>query len=216
MAFVNANLHLRAGAPGDLTYTFDAVADTLLAVGAAGYFNNTDDAINLVAEDLIFVQAIDGNCWLRVSSVSSGIVTTQFAGGNLPVGIPSTNTASAPGPSAELAQDMAIGHYEVGTAVSSATRYVLPTPYAGAEMMVIGGDSGEELIVVDAGGSGATGVTYNATGDRRFTLNNEGEYFHVVGVSATRWRIQSMNYIATLSGSTAPNTAFARFLGGTA
>lgn len=213
MAFTNANLHLRAGAPGDLTYTYDAGSDTMLAVSAVGYFNNSDDDTNFVAEDVIWCQCTDGNIWLRVSSVSSGSVTTQFAGGNLPVGIPSTNTGTVS--SAELAQDMVSGHYEVGTSISTATRYALPTPYAGAEIIVTKNDSGTELITVDAGASGAVGVTYDSVGNRRFTLQAEGEYFHVVGVSATRWRIQSFNYLATLSGSTAHNTAFARFLGST-
>ena len=73
MAYTAGNLHLRAGAPGDLTYTYDAASDTMATVITSGYFNNTDDDLNLVADDLIFCQCTDGNMWLRVSAVSSQI-----------------------------------------------------------------------------------------------------------------------------------------------
>lgn len=186
MAFTNANLHLRAGAPGDLTYTYDAGSDTLATCLASGFFNNTDDNINLTAEDLIFVQATDGNCWLRVSSVSSGTVTTQWAGGNLPIGSPGTSSASA-------VKTLLVSHNEVGTSITKATRFVLPTVYAGAEVIVRKDDSGSAGIQFDAGGSGATGVTYDSVGNRVITLKTEGEGFHVVGASSSRWRIYNLN-----------------------
>src|SRR5574341_936395 len=47
MAFTAANLHLQPGAVGDMQYIYDAGSDTLATVIAAGYFNNTDDSINL-------------------------------------------------------------------------------------------------------------------------------------------------------------------------
>lgn len=196
MAYTAGALHLRAGAPGDLTYTYDAGSDTLATVVAAGYFNNTDDDLNLTVDDLIFVQATDGNCWLRVSAVSSGSVTTQFAGGNLPIQtMPGTGTAVA------LASAMAgVGQYEIGTSIGTATRFVLPTPYAGMEVRVQKMDSGSEIFAFDAGGSGATSIYIgNATvsQQRRLQLQTEGEYFHVVGVSTTRYRLASWNINAS-------------------
>ena len=196
MAFTASNLHLRAGAPGDLSYTYDAGSDAMATVIAAGYFNNTDDDINLVAEDRIWCQCTDGNMWLRVSSVSSGSVTTQFAGGNLPIQTFATGTA---GPLALLS----VGFYEVGTSIATASRNVLPTPYPGAEVMVRKVDSGTAPFNFDAGAcasdisiglGGGTGVTYDAVGNRRITMRYEGESFHVVGSSTSRWRIQSMNF----------------------
>ena len=196
MAYTAGNLHLRAGAPGDLTYTYDATSDTLATVVAAGYFNNDDDDLNMVADDLIFVQATDGNCWLRVSAVSSGSVTTQFAGGNLPIqSMPATGTAVA------LAAAMAgVGQYEIGTSIGTATRFALPTPYPGLEIRVQKMDSGSEIFAFDAGGSGATGIYIgNATisQQRRIQLQTEGDMFHVVGVSTTRYRLAGFNINAS-------------------
>ncbi|HDZ37857.1 MAG TPA: hypothetical protein ENH62_06175, partial [Marinobacter sp.] len=130
MAYTAGNLHLRAGAPGDLTYTYDATADTLATVATAGYFNNTDDDLNFVADDLIFVQAGDGNMWLRVSAISSGSVTTQFAGGNMPIQTVATGTAVT------LGAVMEVGNYDIGTSISTSTRNALRVPYPGAEINV--------------------------------------------------------------------------------
>lgn len=198
MAFNSANLHLRAGAPGDLSYTYDAGSDTLATVLAAGYVNNSDDDQNLTVDDLIFIQAADGNCWARVSAISSGSVTLQFAGGNLPIQtMPGTGTAVA------LASAMAAagGQYEIGTSIGTATRFVLPTPYPGGpEVRVQKMDSGSEIFAFDAGGSGATGI-YIGNGtvsqQRRLQLQTEAEYFHVVGVSTTRYRLTSFNINAS-------------------
>ena len=192
MAFVNAKLHLRAGAPGDLTYTYDATADTMATVATAGYFNNTDDDLNLTVDDLIWCQCGDGNMWQRVSAISSGSVTTQFAGGNLPIQTPGTGTAVA------IGVIMSVGYYEVGTSISTATRLGLPTPYPGAEVKVVKVDSGTEVMHFDAAGSvGATAVTYDGS-NRRIRLGVEGESFHVVGTSTTRWRIQSLVHHASV------------------
>jgi hypothetical protein len=200
MAYTAGNLHLRAGAPGDLSYTYDAGSDTLATVLTAGYFNNTDDDLVLTVDDLIFVQATDGNCWARVSAVSSGSVTLQFAGGNLPIQTAATGTA------AERAS-LLIGFYEIGSATAAgdctASRYVLPTPYPGAEVQVRRTDSGTLGRSFDAGGSatGETGITFDGVGNRRITLTREGEGFHVVGSSTTRWRIVGLDFQATDTSS---------------
>ena len=188
MAYTAGTLHLRAGAPGDLTYNHDAGSDTMATVLTAGYFNNTDDSLNLTVDDLIWSQCADGNFWHRVSAIASGSVTTQFAGGNLPLQTPATGT------DATLSAAMAVGHYEVGTSISTASRYVLPTPYAGAEVLVRKNDSGSQIFEFDAGGSGATGITYDSVGNRRISLRNEANGFHVVGVSTTRWRIYNLDW----------------------
>jgi hypothetical protein len=191
MAYTAGNLHLRAGAPGDLTYTYDAGSDAMATVAAAGYFNNTDDDLALVADDLIWCQCTDGNLWLRVSAVSSGSVTTQFAGGNLPLQTFATGTAVA------LGAEMAVGYYEIGTSIATATRLALATPYPGAEVKVLKVDSGTQVFEIEAGASGATAVVYDSVGNRQFTLRMEGESFHVVGSSTSRWRIQNMNWKGT-------------------
>lgn len=189
MAYTAANLHLKAGAPGDLTYTYDAGSDSMATVSVAGYFNNTDDNLNLTVDDLMFCQCTDGNMWLRVSALSSGSVTTQFAGGNSPLQTFSTGTAAA-------LNTLLVGYYEVGTSIATATRNVLPTPYAGAEVRVMKVDSGTQAFNFDAGGSGATAPTYDGA-NRRILLKAEGESFHVVGTSATRWRIQHIRHHAS-------------------
>ncbi len=108
---------------------------------------------------------------------------------------------------------LSVGLYRVGTSIATATRSVLPTPYAGAEMQVVKVDSGTEVLAFAAGASasdvsfgsggvatgGGTGITYD-NGDRKFTLRFEGESFHVVadgGGSAATWRVKAMHYNAT-------------------
>ncbi len=190
MAFDVAQLQLLPVAPGELSYIYDAGSDAMATVAAAGYFNNTDDSVNLAADDQIWCQCTDGNMWLRVSAVSSGSVTTQFAGGNLPIQTPATGTSDA-------VANLVGGLYEIGTSISSATRYILPTPYAGAELRVRRIDSGTQAIEFDAGGSGATAVVYDSVGNRRITTRHESEWFHVVGSSATRWRIYGLNFVSS-------------------
>lgn len=190
MAYTAGNLHLRAGAPGDLTYTYDAGSDTLATVLTAGYFNNTDDNLNLTVDDLIYIQAGDGNCWARVSALSSGSVTLQFSGGNLPIQTMATGTDSG------TLVALSVGYYEVGTENSTASRGVLPTPYGGAEVIVRKIGSGTQSLEFDAGGSGATAIVYDGT-SRRITLRLEGEGFHVVGSSTSRWRLAALSLTAT-------------------
>jgi hypothetical protein len=206
MAFTAANLHLEPGAVGDMHYIYDAGTDTMATVIAAGYFNNTDDNTNLQAEDLIWCQCGDGNMFLRVSAVSSGSVTTQFAGGNLPINTAATGTSDA-------VANAAVGFMELGTSIATATRYILPTPYPGAEVIVRRIDSGTQAIEFDAGGSGATGVVYDATLNRRITTRHEGEHFHVVGSSTTRYRVYDTNFVS--SGSEDLGGGASVFIAGT-
>lgn len=206
MAFTASNLHLQAGAPGDLTYTYDAGSDTMATVVANGYFLNTDgvNSSNLVAEDLIFCQCADGNLWLRVSAASASAVVTQFAGGDLPIRTWATGTADA-------ITKLKVGFYEVGTSVATASRAVLPTPYPGAELRVLKVDSGTQIFSFDAGASasdvsidasdgaagGGTGVTYDSVGNRRIQLQAEGEWFHLKASTTSRWRLYGHQHQAT-------------------
>jgi|TARA_R100001086_G_scaffold220406_1_gene137306 hypothetical protein len=204
MAYTAGSLHLRAGAPGDLSYTYDAASDTMATVATSGYFNNSDDDLNLTVDDLIWCQCTDGNMWQRVSAISSGTVTTQHAGGNLPIQTFSTGTTA-------ILNTLGVGFYEVGTSVATASRNVLPTPYAGAELRVLKVDSGSQIFQFDAGGSGATGITFDAVGNRVIKLQTEGEMFHVVASSSTRWRVYGAN---TNASAVAPSGGSV-FLGGT-
>ena len=205
MAFVAANLHLRAGAPGDLTYTFDAVADTLATVAANGYFNNTDDDQNLTVDDRIWCQCADGNMTLRVSLLTAGVVTTQFAGGNIPIQASASGTA---GP-----RTLVVGYYEIGSTLGSASRHILPAPYPGAEVQVRrGSGSGGHALAFDCG-SGATAIVFDSVGSRRIRLSRTGESFHVVGSSTTRWRLRSLEFNATGASASAPGGASAVLIG---
>ncbi len=189
MTFNVANLHLVPGASGDLIYKYDAGSDTMATVIANGFFNNVDDAINLTVDDRIYCDCTDGNMVLKVSAISAaGVVTTQFAGGNLPI------LTAATGTDATLSAALGIGFLEFGTSISTATRYVLPTPYAGAEVIARRIDSGTQPMEFDAGGSGATSIVFDNFGNRRITSRYEGESFHVVASAATRWRLYGANF----------------------
>lgn len=186
MAYTAGSLHLRAGAPGDLMYKYDAGSDTMATVVAAGYFNNTDDNLNLTVDDLIFCDCTDGSLILKVSAISSGSVTTQRIGGNLPINTWATGTGAA------ADQALSHGFYEIGTQVSTASAGWLPAPYAGAEVVVRKIGSGTAPFEIDAG-SGDTSITFDGT-NRRIQLAYENDGFHLVGSSTSRWRIMNLNY----------------------
>ena len=81
MAFNFANLYQIGGNPsGFATYLYKSDSDSQATVSAAGYFNNSDDGINLQADDLIIVTGDAGGYTLTVVSVSSGAVTTAAMG----------------------------------------------------------------------------------------------------------------------------------------
>lgn len=188
MAFVAGNLHLAASAPGDLHYKFDAVADTMATVAAAGYFTNATDGgtgtSNFVVDDTIWCDCADGHILLKVSAISSGSVTTQRIGGNLPIRTWATGTAAAD-------QALSHGFYEIGSQISSASAGNLPAPYPGAEVVVRKIGSGTAAFEIDAG-SGDTTITFDGT-NRRIVLTYEGEGFHLVGSSTARWRILNLD-----------------------
>src|SRR5688572_17383238 len=116
MAYTAGALHLRPGAPGEYSYSYDAGSDSMATVAAAGYFNNTDDSLNLVAEDLIKCQCVDGNMVLKVASISSGAVTCQHAGGNLPIATHATGTGDT------IANPITTAFFmDVGTSIATAT-----------------------------------------------------------------------------------------------
>ena len=174
---------------------------------AYGYFNNTDDNLNLAAGDHIYVKATDGNAMFRVKSIhaTNGSVVCEWAGGSLPVQTYATGTEAA------LAKAIA-GYYEVGTSIATATRVVLPTPYVDAVVHVMKIGSGTQAVEFDAGASasdvsyaasgtsagagGGTGVTYDGT-VRRITLKAATEWFRVRATSTTRWRIEGIGYNAS-------------------
>ena len=225
MAFDPTNLQLNPVAPGSNTYHYRSTAETLATVAAASYFDfGPGTAPRMAANDLIYCMCSDGNMWLKVSTTSdtTGIVVTNFAGGNLPIQTWATGTAAGD-------YGMKVGYYEVGTSIASGTRGTLPVPYPGAEVHVRKNDSGTELIAFDAGASasgiswvlggslgGGTGVTYDGT-NREIVLAFEGEYFHVVGTLTSRWRLTDAFYVATSDGcaSAIPQEGGTRFLKGT-
>lgn len=80
MAYSAANLYNRDSMPpGFASYFYKSDTDTQATVSAAGYFNNTDDNLNLAADDKIKVTGDQGGYELKVISVSSGSVTTGVA-----------------------------------------------------------------------------------------------------------------------------------------
>ena len=190
MAYTAGELHLRAGAPGNVFYHYNATtsgaSDALAELLVAGYFNNTDDDLNLTVGDTIWCRCTDGYMNVVVSAVAAGSVTCQFAGGDLPQNI------AASGTNASRSQ-LLVGTYEIATAtgVGNATHWFLPTPYPGAEVSCFYDGSGIDIKHFDCGG--ATTVTLDSRGNRRIAMAVEGDMFHVVGVSTTRWRIKMLS-----------------------
>lgn len=207
MAYGATTLYLSgANAPGFNRYDYytdDAMA-TVLDINGDGYFDNGPDVSpKLVAGDRIRCYCSDGTMDLKVSSVASstGIVTVQYGGGDLPTRTWATGTAAGD-------FGMSPGYYEVGTSIATGTRGVLPVPYPGAQVKVFKVDSGTQTFAFHAGASGSniswvdgttgggTGVTYDGT-NRSIILRAEGDAFHVVGTSTSRWRIHMLEFAAS-------------------
>ncbi len=199
MAFTNADFHLRPGAAGSNEYTYNATttgaSDALAEILVAGYFNNTDDDINLVVGDMIFCRCTDGNMNVVVSAVSSGSVTCQFAGGNLP-----TTQSQGSGTGACDAV-LLVGAYQLTSATGdgTSTHWFLPAPYPGAEVKVRLNGSFITSQHFDCGG--ATTELINDKGDRRILLKHEGDEFHVVGISTTRWNVAHFHSAGEATGA---------------
>ena len=83
MAYSASNLYNHGtGYPGNAYYTYKSDTDTRETVMTAGYFNNSDDDLNLTADDSIFVVGDQGGYTLRVDAVSSGSVATELGTGS--------------------------------------------------------------------------------------------------------------------------------------
>ncbi len=100
MAFVASNFqNQNSMSPGLGTYIYKSDTDTQATVMASGYFNNTDDFLNLAADDRIIVTGDQGGYELYVVSVTAGVVTTGLTsggtGGGAPVLAGATLTLSA-------------------------------------------------------------------------------------------------------------------------
>jgi hypothetical protein len=83
MAYSASNLYYNGdNYPGIANYTYKSDTDLQVTVIAAGYFNNTDDDLNLTVDDVIDVIGDQGNYRISVVSLSSGAVTTKVVTGN--------------------------------------------------------------------------------------------------------------------------------------
>ena len=77
MAFAAANLYnMNSMPPGFAKYRYKSDTDVRATVETAGYFNNTDDLLNLGVDDEITVIGDEGGYSVVVASLSSGSVTT--------------------------------------------------------------------------------------------------------------------------------------------
>lgn len=81
MAYTSGSLHLIGGSSvGNNLYHYDLTTDTLATMMADGYFNNSDDTLNLAAGDMILLNSIDnGTVLAEVTAVTSNVVTLGTA-----------------------------------------------------------------------------------------------------------------------------------------
>ena len=192
MAFETADLILVGGGnTGFLNYDYRTEDDTMATVEAGGYFNNSDDDVNLAAGDFIRVYATDGMMMIRVSSISSGSVTTQAMDAPGPINVTGdTDTATS---------TLDYGHTEHAT--GSASKAFIPAPFAGAvfEFMIgatVGTVTSCELVTA------ATTQTLDVAGHRTVTigrLTGGDGFIQLVGKSSTRWVIRGLGSVSVLS-----------------
>lgn len=182
MAFANADLVLLAHGNGKKLYYHDASAssDAIATVRAAGYYNNSDDSLNLAAKDMILVNASDGEVLLEVASISSGSVTTTVSS-MTPFGLIETASTAA-----------ALSNIGLSRLTATASKtYSLSAPFAGALKMLHKSAASTKIISVNAG----SGVTFDGSNDD-MTFNGADDAAILLGVSATRWVILARNSIA--------------------
>lgn len=182
MAYTSGKLALLALGSTHRIYVYDAQSDSMADVSAVGYFNNKDDTINLMSEDVILALCTDGDVFLRVASAvansatsSAGSVTTQLM----------TPAAMYRGSVGSASASISVGITEIGT--GTATAFTGPTPFAGARLTVtqIGTATGGRTL-----GVSSSGVTLgNALVTITFT--GQGQSVSLLGVSATRWVIEN-------------------------
>ncbi len=179
MAYTAGNLVCLTGGPsGQELYSYDAGSDDMATVAASGYFNNTDDELALVVDDIIIAICSDGVVTLVVSSLSSGAVTT----------VPNNSDGPDNGDVSAANATLAFGYSEIGSGTGST--FTLPTPVVGGKIMVQCNGSATDHREVVAG----TGETINAQGDRTIPLNTEGSWVELVARSTTRWTIRGGSY----------------------
>lgn len=178
MAYTANTLVLNAsGPPGQLEYNHDAGSDSMATVLTAGYFNNTDDNLNLTVDDVIFSVCSDGDIWHRVSAVSSGSVTTQTVGGAGPWNGDFSTGAATP--------TIPIGVNEMGT--GTATSYLTPTPYPGAKLSVYNSGTSTGAVI----NVSSSGVTFTESGDTSIIITATTGNFELLGTSTSTWAIVS-------------------------
>lgn len=183
MAFTAGKLALIALGNTNRVYIYDAQGDTIATVAAAGYFDNTNNTLNLLNEDIILALCSDGDAWFRYSSVSSGAVTLTMISAGCGPDRGVIGSASAA---------ISVGMTELGT--GTGTSFTGPTPYPGARLTISQGGTatGGKTVAVSS-----SGVTY-VGGLTTITFNGQGQAVDMIGVSATRWRLLS-NSGATFS-----------------
>lgn len=178
MAYTAGKLALIALGNTHRVYIYDAQDDTLATVGAAGYFNNVDDTLNLRSEDLILVLASDGDAWFRFSSESSGAITLAQV---------TTGAAILAGTIGSVSASLtAYGHWELDS--GTATAFLLPPPVAGAVVEVLNGSTATAVSFAVS----SAGITLSESGATTITLTARGQNFRLLGLSTTRWRIERM------------------------
>lgn len=173
MAYVAGKLTSVGNSFGWTQYFYDAGTDGVVTVNTAGYFNNTDDKLNMGAGDEIFVKASDGNVTLKVISVSSGSVTTDIKEVGLPVETGTTTT--------NLRAN--------GLSVLNSTAaqvFTMDPPYKGALKVLFA-----QIATTAAShtvNTGSTGITFEGTNDVA-TFDGAGDCLVLLGLSATRWAV---------------------------
>lgn len=153
MAYTAGNLALISSVNGFGLYVYTSDTDSRATVAASGYFNNTDDDLNLAADDKIMVVGNQGGYTLRVDTVTAGAVDTE-AGGE-PAWIHVSMTA------AQLAAGTSVWTVAPFDGVLGRIKTVIDGAITVADAIV-----GIELANVDVTGSDVTiAFTGSAAGD---------------------------------------------------
>ena len=196
MAYTAGNLHLIGGSSvGNELYHYDYTTDTLDTIMTAGYFNNSDDNLNLAAGDLILINALDGNLLAEVASVSSGSVTLIKLTGDRQI-------ISAVTLSSSIAIPIAGVDVLLATPTSVTTGMQFDSvPKKGQKLIVVNqGTTSSVTVAISA----YTGSQMNVGANATATIKGKGGSVELIAVTSSVW----MDMRNEVTPSTSPDVVY--------
>lgn len=196
MAFDITNLRKVYQSPGFDGYVYTSSDDSWATIVTAGYFNNTDDDLNLAAGDRLEIKASDTEGVVKVSAVSSGSVTVETV--STPAVIEAlTGTSSA-------TTSIPVKGFVTVSPVAAADAFQLEgAPVPGEKLDIVNISATTSAIALVLGATTSTVVfEYGVMSGGNALQIKYGGGVSLLGVSATEMRIMGIPMLQSASSLT--------------